>query len=55
MKNHTVRHDERIKRPSSMDRFVSKDDPLEVARSELRYILHDHFLELSKLEESSVK
>ena len=55
MKNHTVRHDERIKRPSSMDRFVRKDDPLEEARNELRYILHDHFLELSKLAGSSVE
>jgi len=55
MKNHSVNYNERIERPNSMDRFVRKHDPLEEARSELRYILHDHFLELSKLEGSSVE
>jgi len=55
MKNHNVKYIERLERPSSLDRFVRKDDPLEEARNELRYILHDHFLELSKLAGSSVE
>ena len=49
MKNHNVKYNERLERPSSMDRFVRKDDPLEEIRAELRYLMRYHFAEKSSI------